>query len=49
MRGAGRSFDGLYQVRQVTHVLERGAYRQRFRLARPGTDTTTPVVTGGLG
>lgn len=50
VRGAGRVFDGLYQVRGVTHVLERGSYRQRFRLGRPGTDTTTPAVptAGGL-
>jgi len=50
VRGAGRVFDGLYQVRGVTHVLERGSYRQRFRLGRPGTDTTTAAVptAGGL-
>jgi len=50
VRGAGRVFDGLYRVRAVTHVLERGSYKQRFRLGRPGTDTTTPAVptAGGL-
>jgi hypothetical protein len=50
VRGAGRVFDGLYRVRRVTHVLERGGYVQRFRLGRPGTDTTTPAVptAGGL-
>ena len=47
LRGAGRSFDGLYQVQKVTHVLQRGSYRQQFRLTRSGTDTTTPVVKGG--
>jgi len=51
VRGAGRVFDGLYRVRGVTHVLERGSYLQRFRLGRPGIDTTTPAVptAGGLG
>jgi hypothetical protein len=44
LRGAGASFDGLYRVREVTHLLERGGYRQRFRLGRPGTGTTTPAV-----
>jgi hypothetical protein len=47
VRGAGRSFDGLYRVRHVTHVLRPGEYRQRLQLARPGLDTTTPVVSGG--
>lgn len=50
VRGAGEAFDGLYRVRRVTHLLERGSHRQRFRLARPGTGTTTPVVaTNGGG
>ncbi|PZF98020.1 hypothetical protein C1I93_10005 [Micromonospora endophytica] len=47
LRGAGWAFDGLYRVQRVTHVLRRGAYRQRFRLARPGTESTTRTVDGG--
>jgi hypothetical protein len=50
VRGAGEAFDGLYRVLRVTHVLERGSYVQRFRLGRPGPDTTIPAVpAGGLG
>jgi hypothetical protein len=49
VRGAGATFDGIYRVQRVTHTIERGRYRQRFRLVRPGTGTTTPAVpTGGL-
>src|SRR3712207_8587317 len=29
VRGAGRTYDGLYYVRRVTHSIERGSYRQR--------------------
>jgi hypothetical protein len=48
MRGAGADLDGMYRVLRVTHVIERGQYVQRFRLGRPGTGSTTPVVpTGG--
>lgn len=34
LRGAGTSYDGLYYVREVTHVIKRGSYRQRFVLRR---------------
>ena len=44
VRGAGDAHDGLYRVRSVSHVLERGQFLQRFRLARSGTGTTTPVL-----
>ena len=44
LRGAGLLYDGIYYVRQVTHVIERGAYRQRFSLAREGLGTTVPAV-----
>ena len=44
VRGAGVSFDGLYRVETVTHVLDRGRYLQRFRLVRPGVGTTTAVL-----
>jgi hypothetical protein len=50
VRGVGDTHDGLYRVRSVTHLLERGRFVQRFRLARSGTGTTTPVVplAGGV-
>lgn len=44
VRGAGQRHDGRYYVRQVTHQLQRGRYRQRFSLAREGRGTTTPAV-----
>lgn len=34
IRGAGPSYDGLYFVKQVTHVLQRGEYKQNFTLTR---------------
>ena len=47
VRGAGRSYDGFYYVRKVTHVLERGQnpqYMQTFTLSREGTGSLVPVV-----
>lgn len=44
LRGAGFFYDGLYYVREVTHTLTPGSYRQHFTLAREGLGTTTPVV-----
>ena len=46
VRGVGDSYDGLYTVRRVTHVMEPEArqYQQQFTLARDGLGTLTPVV-----
>jgi len=44
VRGAGIQYDGLYYIKQVTHVIRPGEYRQRFTLSREGLGTTTPVV-----
>lgn len=44
VRGVGRSFDGLYWVTRVNHVIERDKYTQSFSLAREGTGSTTPMV-----
>lgn len=44
VRGAGTSYDGLYYVSRVTHVIERGSFRSRFSLSREGVGSTTPVV-----
>jgi hypothetical protein len=44
VRGAGIPYDGLYYVRSVTHDIQRGSYKQSFRLARNGLVSTTPVV-----
>ncbi|HXU68340.1 MAG TPA: hypothetical protein VN947_03375 [Polyangia bacterium] len=40
VRGGGRTFDGTYYVKSVTHNLKRGEYKQSFSLAREGT---TPI------
>lgn len=44
VRGAGQAFDGLYFVKQVTHTLARGDYRQDFVLARNGLVSTLSHV-----
>ena len=44
VRGVGLPYDGLYFVRNVTHDIQRGAYKQTFSLARNGLFPTLPVV-----
>ena len=44
VRGGGLAFDGLYYVRQVTHDLKRGEYKQSFTLSRNGLVSTLPSV-----
>jgi hypothetical protein len=44
VRGAGQAFDGLYYVKSVSHLIQRGEYRQNFSLARNGLLSTTPRV-----
>lgn len=44
VRGAGDSYDGAYYVKQVTHRIKRGEYKQSFSLSREGRGTLTPVV-----
>lgn len=44
LRGAGVLYDGLYYVKRVTHTINKGSYKQRFRLTREGLGTTTPTV-----
>lgn len=44
VRGAGRSYDGNYYVKTVTHRIARGAYTQSFTLSREGTGTLLPLV-----
>jgi hypothetical protein len=40
VRGAGRSLNGNYMIRQVTHEIEPGKYIQQFRLSRKGLGAT---------
>ena len=44
VRGAGMAFDGLYYVKNVTHSIKRGEYKQNFTLTRNGLISTVPVV-----
>ncbi len=44
VRGAGRTYDGRYYVKSVTHNIKRGEYKQSFSLVREGTVPTTTRV-----
>ena len=44
LRGAGLKHDGLYYVKQVTHQVARGQYKQRFTLTREGLGSNVPMV-----
>jgi hypothetical protein len=44
LRGAGRTYDGLYYVKSVTHTIRKGDYKQRFTLSREGVGALTPIV-----
>jgi hypothetical protein len=44
LRGAGRTYDGLYYVKSVTHNISKGRYTQGFSLSREGTGATLPFV-----
>lgn len=44
VRGVGNNYGGLYYVKQVTHRIKRGEYKQSFSLSREGRGSTTPVV-----
>lgn len=45
VRGAGPAFDGLYYVKNVTHRIKRGEYKQDFTLTRNGLVSTVPAVS----
>ncbi len=44
VRGVGGSYGGIYYVKEVTHRLKRGEYKQSFSLTREGRGSITPVV-----
>lgn len=44
VRGVGQTYDGLYYVKQVTHRIRRGEYKQSFTLTREGRGTTVPLL-----
>jgi hypothetical protein len=41
VRGAGQIHDGIYYVKQVTHRIKRGEYKQSFTLSREGRGATS--------
>lgn len=44
LRGVGYSYDGLYYVKEVTHKIAAGDYKQAFKLTREGLGSTVPIV-----
>jgi hypothetical protein len=44
LRGAGRTYDGLYYVKRVTHKIRRGQYLQNFILVREGLGSLVSSV-----
>jgi hypothetical protein len=44
LRGVGYSYDGLWYVKRVRHVIQKEKYTQSFTLAREGLGSTTPAV-----
>jgi hypothetical protein len=44
VRGAGLAFDGMYFVKEVTHNIKRGEYKQSFKLTRNALISITPKV-----
>ena len=44
LRGVGYTYDGIYYVKNVTHDIRKGQYKQNFTLTREGTGSITPMV-----
>ena len=44
LRGVGFMHDGFYYVKNVTHKISKGEYKQEFTISREGLGSTTPVV-----
>lgn len=44
LRGVGYSYDGNYYVKNVTHTISKGEFKQRFTLTREGTGALTAAV-----
>ena len=44
VRGAGFSYDGLYYVKRVKHLIKKQQYKQQITLTREGVGSITPVV-----
>jgi hypothetical protein len=44
VRGLGSSYDGKYYVRELTHNIARGSFRQSFSLSREGLGAAALTV-----
>lgn len=44
VRGVGQSYNGTYYVKEVTHRIKRGEYKQSFTVTREGRGALTPMV-----
>lgn len=44
LRGVGYSYDGSYYVKNVTHTIRNGEYKQGFTLTREGVGALLPLV-----
>jgi phage protein D len=44
VRGSGRTYDGDYYVKSVTHTLRPGSFRQNFTLSREGLEARSAYV-----
>jgi hypothetical protein len=44
VRGAGFTYDGLYYVKRVKHLIKKHQYKQQITLTREGVGSITPVV-----
>jgi hypothetical protein len=44
VRGAGKSYDGTYYIKGVTHFIRRGEYKQGFTLTREGRGATSDIL-----
>jgi phage protein D len=44
LRGVGKSYDGLYYVKKVVHIISHGSYKQNFTITREGLGATASTV-----
>lgn len=45
VRGVGQSYDGTYYVKEVTHRIKHGEYKQSFTMSREGRGALMPMVS----
>lgn len=45
LRGVGQTYDGRYYINEVTHQIQQGDYKQRFKMTREGLGSTISSVT----